>query len=153
MRVAGERPGWGQTRPAQRSVPPGGGALGPPLPRAARTGLRLPLRQFRALPPSALLPRAGSTSRLRHVTFRPSLGSHDFVATRLKVFFRADLVPTFRACSPVPIGPLSRNLSVLCVSANIYLVSALYFGRPSSPLGYYFVLVSTAAFCVRTIRE
>lgn len=83
----------------------------------------------------------------------PFLGSHDFVATRLKVFFRADLVPTFRACSPVPIGPLSRNLSVQCVSANICLVSALYFGRPSSPLGYYFVLVSTAAFCVRTIRE
>lgn len=67
----------------------------------------------------------------------------------LKVFFRADVVPNLSDLCVLSWSTYSWNLNFLCVSLNIYFVSALlYFRRPPLPLGYYFVLVSTAAFSV-----
>lgn len=89
----GDRRGQGR-----QPLPAGGGRPSPRPPVGSHPAGSAP-----PLP----LPAAGSTSRGRHVTLRPSPRSHDFSRGRtLKVFLRADVVPTFRTSSPVPIGPL-----------------------------------------------
>lgn len=67
----------------------------------------------------------------------------------LEVFFRADVVPNLADLYIPSWSTHSWNLCFLCISLNIYFVSALlYFRRPPLPFGYYFVLVSTAVFSV-----